>query len=245
MSLNKAKGNMFKFVDATYNPLAGKCPHNCGYCYADKGFFKDIPKYQGGPRLHKDSLHDDLNRYDVYFVANMADMFAEEVNRETIIEILDYCSKFNRGYLFLTKNPERYKDFLDKIPRKSILGTTLETNKEYRDTNAPSIKDRAYSFYQVDHPYKMVSIEPIMDFTFSGFHKILKDWIEPEFVAIGADSKDCGLNEPSKNQTINLIERLKKHTQVHLKKNLSRIIGKKKRKELHEEVGQSGRWFDV
>src|SRR3990167_1900105 len=30
--LNKQKGNMYGFVTHTWNPIKGKCSHNCSYC---------------------------------------------------------------------------------------------------------------------------------------------------------------------------------------------------------------------
>ena len=33
MPLNKAKGNMYPFVDYTWNVIKGECPHGCAYCY--------------------------------------------------------------------------------------------------------------------------------------------------------------------------------------------------------------------
>ena len=33
MSLNIRKGDMYKFIDFTWNPIKGKCLHDCSYCY--------------------------------------------------------------------------------------------------------------------------------------------------------------------------------------------------------------------
>jgi DNA repair photolyase len=33
MPLNPSKGNMYPFVTHTWNPIRGKCPHDCSYCY--------------------------------------------------------------------------------------------------------------------------------------------------------------------------------------------------------------------
>ena len=51
--------------------------------------------------------------------------------------------------------------------------------------------------------------------------------IHPKFVSIGADSKGHGLPEPSAEKTTTLIRELRKFTEVRLKPNLARIIGKK------------------
>ena len=51
---------------------------------------------------------------------------------------------------------------------------------------------------------KMVSIEPIMDFDSRDFLCMLQD-IKPEFVSIGADSKNNSLIEPSPKKIKELI----------------------------------------
>lgn len=43
--LNKSKGNMYPWVTYTWNPIKGKCPHECRYCY-----MKGYPQ----PELHLD-----------------------------------------------------------------------------------------------------------------------------------------------------------------------------------------------
>lgn len=41
MGLNLSNGNMYKFVNYTWNPIKGKCLHDCSYCY-----MKTMPQYQ-------------------------------------------------------------------------------------------------------------------------------------------------------------------------------------------------------
>ena len=31
--LRESKGNMYDFITHTWNPIKGKCLHNCSYCY--------------------------------------------------------------------------------------------------------------------------------------------------------------------------------------------------------------------
>jgi hypothetical protein len=45
-------------------------------------------------------------------------------------------------FLLLTKNPERYKDFLGSMPKNVVLGATIETDSyelylQYRISQAP------------------------------------------------------------------------------------------------------------
>jgi len=53
------------------------------------------------------------------------------VKDEWIRAVLSHVVKFPDTYfLFLTKNPERYRDFLDEFPPNSILGATIETDDD-------------------------------------------------------------------------------------------------------------------
>ena len=58
----------------------------------------------------------------------MGDLFCSKVPDEWIVKVIKYVEKFPETYfLFLTKNPQRYSDFLDIIPENAILGATIET----------------------------------------------------------------------------------------------------------------------
>jgi hypothetical protein len=48
--------------------------------------------------------------------------------------------------------------------------------------------------------------------------------IKPSFVTIGADSKNHNLSEPSREEIMELIKRLRKFTQVRTKPNLGRLL---------------------
>ena len=41
MPLNKSKGNMYEFISHTWNPILGRCPHSCLYCYMRRTWSKD------------------------------------------------------------------------------------------------------------------------------------------------------------------------------------------------------------
>jgi len=105
------------------------------------------------------------------------------------------------------------------------LGTTIETNRDYNISFAPSVKERVLWLKLLSKTFKtMVSIEPILDFDLD----ILVSWIksiQPDFVSIGADSKGHGLPEPPRQKILKLIDELKKFTEVKVKSNLKRIIG--------------------
>lgn len=199
----------------TWNPIRGKCPHDCSYCY-----MKRYPQ----PELHLDekSLHDDLGQGNFIFVGSSCDMWADAVNSGQINRILNSCilARHNQ-YLFQSKNPKRFMDFL--IPPGALLGTTIETNRTYSHETykAPYRQDRYQAMVRLKSP-KMISIEPIMDFDL----ELMVDWIaqiNPEFVSVGADSGNNRLPEPSWPKVQSLIRELEQFTEVKLKDNLTRL----------------------
>ena len=216
MPLNVVKpgSQMYEFIELTWNPIRGECEHNCKYCY-----LKRFPV--GDLRLDEKALQDNLGSQNRIFVGSSTDMFAENVPTEWIMKVLDRCMRSNNRYLFQTKNPHRFLDFM--FPEKTTLGITLESNRHYPGiSNAPPPVDRTLAFGYCSLP-KMVSIEPVMDFDLG----LMLSWIRtlsPNFVSIGADSRFSKLPEPSKEKLLELIAELNEVTVVRLKKNLDRII---------------------
>lgn len=217
--MNKSAGNMYPWTTHTWNPIRGKCPHECSYCYMKK--FK-----VGELRLDIRSSIDDLGKDNVIFVGSSTDMFARMVPEEWISRVLVKCNEYPENtYLFQTKNPRRFLEFLGGFPPKRILGTTIETNRDYPVSNAPPPVERfmamgSFSFNGVD---KMVSIEPIMDFDLP----VLSSWmyrIRPKFISIGADSKGNNLAEPDAEKLKLFINEMQKLTEVKIKNNLNRIL---------------------
>lgn len=216
--LNKQKGNMYGFVTHTWNPIKGKCSHDCKYCYMKVWKQKPI-------RLVEKELQDDLGVGNFIFVGSSTDMFASDVPSEWISKVLCCCKVNNKNkYLFQTKNPARFKEFIGYIPKNSVLGTTLETNLDENLSKAPLFEDRTYWMLQMKQEGydTMITIEPIVKFVLESFVDSIKK-INPEWVNIGADSKGHHLPEPSKEKIETLIKELGKFTEVRLKPNLKRL----------------------
>ena len=160
------------------------------------------------------------------FVCGQNDLFEASVPDEFIERILEKArnSSDTNLYMFQTKNPLRFINWLDKFPKNSMLGTTIETNiealiKEWSD--APSTWDRIEAMASIPHNFDLyVTIEPIMEFDLEMMWKYICIRIVPDKVFIGADSKGNNLPEPSAEKVKALIERLRKYTKVELKSNL-------------------------
>jgi DNA repair photolyase len=233
--LNKSTGNMYPFVTHTWNPVQGRCPHACSYCYMRKIWNLQDSKEQ----IFKDNyLHDDLGEGRTIFVGSSTDMWLGEP--AWISQILNHCRAYpDNAYLLQTKNPEKMMGWV--FPPDTIIGVTLETDN-YRlcqhVSNAPPPGERVAAMAYLrrwQDLRTMVSIEPIMDFNIPRFVHFIQI-IEPEFVSIGADSKRPG-NPQSKEMIYHdfpeppaiavefLIKELRKFTEVRIKPNLSRIYG--------------------
>ena len=212
MPLNKQSGNMYPFVTHTWNPIRGRCPHDCVYCYM-KG------KPVGELRFEEKELKTNLGEGRFIFVGSSTDMFATMVPEYWIFQTLYHCRQFKNTYLFQTKNPQRFLNFI--FPENSIFGTTIETNRKMSISRAPEIYSRKHWICHMSR--RMVSIEPILDFDLDSMILAIS-YIRPEFVSIGADSKGHNLPEPSPDKVKVLIEELKKFTEVKIKDNLKRLL---------------------
>lgn len=228
-------GNMYPWASGksgkTINPLGGECPHKCKYCYVPhmvQKFHSIKEKYSGKIRLENKVLKKKIGgKGGTIFICSMNDLFASEVPNEFINEILKWTnSEPGNSYLFQSKNPKRMKEYISFFPPKYILGTTIESNIDYKISSAPPPFER-YQGIKILSELKlpiMVSIEPVLKFDL----KILTNWIEdidPAFVSIGADSKNINENipEPTSNEVKELVLSLRKITEVRIKKNLTRL----------------------
>jgi len=224
MGLNKTNGNMYPWVTHTWNPLAGKCLHDCSYCYMKQRFLGSLKKYQGNTRIDKNSLVDDLGINNTIFVGSATDIFGKWVPDTLINQILTHCKKYNNTYLFQSKDPGRIKQFIELLPDNSIIGTTLETNRDYEDiSKAPLTSKRYKDFLLINYPRKMISIEPVLDFDLDEFFNWIKN-INPNFVSIGADSKYNNLPEPNHEKIEKLVRKIQCLTEIRVKKNLGRVV---------------------
>lgn len=224
----KSKGNMYKWVTHTWNPLAGRCSHECEYCYMNslRRFNK---KYKGEPRIYDKAINEDLGEDNFIFVCSATDLFARDVPEDMIKTILTKCKSNNYNkYLFQTKEPVMFRKYKNWLPEDCILVTTIETNRSKLTdeiSNAPIPEVRYYDIKELsnDGLDVMVTIEPIMDFDLDILVSWMKD-IEPIQINIGADSGNNNLKEPNSSKVESLCQRLKPFTNLKLKDNLGRIV---------------------
>lgn len=226
MALNEQSGDMYPFITHTWNPIKGKCSHDCVYCYMKR--FKQRPL-----RLDVRDLGTSLGKDNFIFVGSSTDMWAEDVPNVWILDVLEVCMEYPENrYLFQSKNPEGFfgayrTQRLDELD--CILGTTIESN---RDLFPSAISEAPWPYARAKQMAKllsrgfktMVTIEPIIDFDLKGLVELVKE-CSPEWINIGADSKGHRLPEPSDVKVMALIAALKHEGfDVKEKDNLKRLF---------------------
>ena len=224
MGLNLSNGNMYKFVGYTWNPIKGKCLHDCSYCY-----MKQINPNANPPRLAEYELNTDLGCGRSIFIGSSTDMFAEDIPSEWIARVLDYCYQ-NRNmllpnaYLLQSKNPKRFLEFINHpIMERVVFCTTIETNRFYPEimNKAPRIEERVEAMEEIARLGRptMVTAEPLMQFD----HEEMVSFIRrcsPKLVNIGRKScRRIVLPEPTQEEVQQLIAELESFANVNVKDN--------------------------
>lgn len=196
-------GRMYKAAVATWNPYIG-CKFACTYCVksfqaqAKRQRKRCMKCYRYEPHCHPERLKARLPRTgfgEFIFCCSMGDVafcrtgFLSEIRKRIFAEP-------GKTFLLQSKNPSTFLRLA--WPRNVILGTTAETNQATAlvVTKAPDPIERLDTLAGIDHPYKMVTCEPIMDFTVDRFAKAIIA-VNPCLVWIGYDSRKTGLPEPS------------------------------------------------
>lgn len=231
MNLNKAKGNMYEFITHTWNPIKGKCFHDCSYCY-----MKMMNPNARSIRLAEEELQGSFLPNLFIFIGSSTDMFAQDVPDEWITKILDFCYERTRHqhpqertrFLIQTKNPQRLLDFInhplfDAERKQAVVCTTLETNRYYQDFmgNAPLPQQRVEAMKEISKVgiETYVTIEPIMDFDLTELVSFIKQ-CNPVQVNIGKNTNGkVNLPHPTIGKTVDLILQINGFTKVHIKKN--------------------------
>jgi len=212
---------MFSFVTKTWNPLEGECLHDCCYCYVNtlkQRFPKLEEKYSGDVRLNRKVLINlgKIADAQIIFACSCNDLFGQWVPDEHIEDVMDVVKYLGVPFLFLTKNPLRYRGYvLDNF--KDIFGATIESDLEDDESKGLSVsspetmsrKHRLVAMKCLREVFPknlqlMISIEPIIRFSSDFAQKIIE--CKPTFVAVGYNNnRAVKLDEPSLADTEELI----------------------------------------
>lgn len=227
----------------TWNPVTG-CYHGCPYCYArkiavrfgklDETGRKTLEKmkpvlclekeignpypYNFYPTYHRYRLNEPSKKREPQniFVCSMADLFGDWMPAEYITEIMQACKDApQHRYMFLSKNPKRYREFESEYTDNMWLGTTITNN----DTvlNAELLPENAHNF---------LSIEPLKESLKRGFN-LLTAINNVEWVIIGAEIGTAkGKVIPQKEWIDDIVDICDIcHVPVFMKESVKPIIG--------------------
>lgn len=164
------------------------------------------------------------------FVGSMSDVFGDWVPDEWISMIFEACKQYpQHNYMFLTKNPERYKKVSDN--ENMWFGTTVtSTDDEYR-INTLMVSGKTHKFLSIEPILSPITIPEV-------FIKPL-NWGEGdrnypdgagfiEWVIIGAETGNRREKVvPERDWIISLVKQcMEAKVPVFLKDNLQEIMGK-------------------
>lgn len=216
------KGNMYLDSKKQWNVIIG-CEYQCSYCI--RSFQRQMKRqkhncikcYNYEPHFHPERLKQPLPRtYGDEFIwaCSSGDItFAKKEWMEKILERVKELS--NRTFFFQTKDPRCFYEY--DFPDNVILGITLESNRWYPSiSKAPSPSIRYIDFLGLSFERKIITIEPIMDFSIYILAEMVKN-INPIRVYIGYDTKKSNLIEPSLRKTLELCKDLERFTKVKTK----------------------------
>lgn len=218
------KAAMYRESVLSWNPFVG-CLHDCVYC--DSSFKRQMKRrkkhclkcYGFKPHFHTERLSNPLPRthgHGFIFCCDMGDIaFCEPKWMQRILARISELP--DRTFLLQSKNPSVFANY--RFPGNVLLGTTIETNRDslYEGiSKAPFPSQRYRAMLELEHPRKIVTVEPVLDFNV----EVLESWVRsigPEAVYIGYDSKRNYLPEPESYKVKALMKKLAETTIVRPK----------------------------
>ena len=103
--MKKTSGNMYDFVTHTWNPVRGKCPYDCVYCYVGRWKRK-----QEILDINLNELKTDLGTNNVIFICSGCDLFHQDVPDDWIFHIYNQTISIPLHHdKFATEEHTRYR----------------------------------------------------------------------------------------------------------------------------------------
>lgn len=212
----------------------GTC-HELEYPYEDYGYGRTAPyPFEFDPTFHHYKLDEPKSwkKPRNIFVCSMADLFGEWVPDEWIQEVFKACEAApQHRYIFLTKNPRRYYDLIEKgILTKHDnwwLGSTIDCN---------SAKKQRFQKWGYN---SFTSIEPLLEPIYVGLGSFGSD----KWVIIGAETGNRKGKVVPDRSWIDIIVSAANITRmkVFMKESLREIMGDDFRQEFPwEDVKDDG-----
>lgn len=214
-----------EWTDYTWNPLtgctmAGACAVNT-HCYAQRtalrlaGRFGYPESDPFAPTFHPDRMQEPyhVRKPSKIFVCSMGDLFCSGVGDSRIKEVLKAANDLrHHTFIFLTKNPYRYKYFKEDFSKNCWIGTTINTVKDL---------ERLDVLTDITKPdIRFISFEPLYESMHALIeHEYTKKLLKLDWFIIGGQTK------PKKQPEVDWIRELvsigKTHgIKIFLKNNL-------------------------
>ena len=186
----------------TFNPIVG-CKHNCPYCYARRmnDRFKWVKEWTKPQYFYERLTFPTPFKPSYIFVGSMCDLFGDWVSGLFISDVVKLAE--NHQWIFLTKNPIRYEEFI--FPDNVWLGTTV--------TSFTTGLDTLIDFHNPlnDNNKMFLSIEPLL----GDFEKV--SFSNMDLIIVGAMSGPNAF-KPSLEQVKSI-----EHFNIYYKKSLRDI----------------------
>jgi protein gp37 len=169
--MNRQKPDGIGWCNYTWNPVKGKCPVGCSYCYARR--FYD--RFHYDPEIRMDAREltapREIANPALIFVGSTIELFHPKVPESWILAILYQIREYpHHTFLFLTKLPLRMMKF--EFPKNCWCGVTVTCDFEH---------SRIFLVEHVDCRLRFISFEPLHGFISASFRTL--DW-----VIIGAET---------------------------------------------------------
>jgi len=188
---------------------------------------KDSPVYKDGmtPGINMGMLGKKFKPGEWVFIGYMGDVSCQLWdNIQLVLDKVWEQPEVN--FYIQSKAPDAFTGCEAEFPVNVVFGTTLETNRDYKESQAPAPHERYKSMLKLRTTQRrlMVSIEPVMDFDLEIFTAWIQD-IRPERVFLGADNYGNGLPEPTAEKLSAFIGQLKDAgIEVIEKQGLTRLL---------------------
>ena len=196
-----------EWTDKTANPVRGRCPVGCNYCYAEamRKRFKKSPEITYHPEVLE--AIERGKKPATIFMGSAFDLFGKRVKasiHERISTTID--KRADCDFIFLTKNPHRYID-LDLINDKRVWhGATVDTQKRGKSY------DGAWTLFE------FISFEPLLE----DVAEYINLW-HIQGIIIGAQTGP-GAVVPKREWVMNLLAKADEYdAKVFIKNNLFEI----------------------
>ena len=147
--MNKTK---IPWADYTINPVKGKCPVACSYCYARRMY----DRFKWNPEIRFEPL--DYKKYPAgckVFVGSTMELFGNWIKVSWLEQIFEWCRRLpDVTFIFLTKRPENLARW-SPFPENCWVGVSV-SNDKMLDIAVDKLED-------IQANTKFLSLEPLLE----------------------------------------------------------------------------------